>query len=45
MVVLNVIFPRVLVYEWEAYRGWTTSGRLVAACAILRSSSKGVEVG
>jgi len=26
MVVRNVIFPRVLVYEGEAGRGWTTSG-------------------
>jgi len=45
IVVRNIIFPRMLVCEWEAGRGWTTSGRLVAACVVLRLLSKCVECG
>jgi len=30
-----MIFPRVLVFEWGARRGWITGGRLVAACVDL----------
>jgi len=45
MVVHNVIFSCMLVYEWEARRGWTTGGRIMAASVILRSFSKWEEGG
>jgi len=36
MVVSNVTFPCVLVYEWQTRKGWTTGDRRVVACVNLK---------
>jgi len=31
-----MIFPRVLVYKWEAGRSWTMGGRLMSTCVNFK---------
>jgi len=38
--VRNEMVPRVLNYEREVRRGWTTSGRFVEPCDILKAMEK-----